>query len=77
MQYREDFSGSKGEFSEFLKKVFNQMISNYLTVEGEKAVIPEDRELDFKIKYNTDDEESSIALKVSWPNQLISESMDD
>lgn len=77
MQYREDFSGSKTEFSEFLKNIFNNMISNYLTVEGQNASIPDDRELDYKIKYNTDDEESSIAFKVSWPKQVTLEDMDD
>lgn len=77
MQYREDFSGNKVEFSEFLKNLFNQMISSPLTVEGQSVSIPNDRPLDYKVKYTTDEEGASVTLKVSWENEIANEDMDD
>lgn len=77
MQYREDFSGNKVEFSEFLKNLFNQMISNLLTVEGQNVSVPNDRPLDYKVKYTTDEDGASVTLKVSWENEIVNEDMDD
>lgn len=77
MQYREDFSGNKVEFSEFLKNLFNQMISNLLTVEGQNVTIPNDRPLEYKVKYTTDAEDTSLTLKVKWENEIESEDIDD
>jgi hypothetical protein len=77
MQYREDFSGNKAEFTEFLKNLFNQMISNLLTVEGQNAAIPSDKPLDYKVKYTTDEEGASVTLKVSWANETETEDVDD
>ncbi len=77
MQYREDFSGNKAEFSEFLKNLFNQMISNLLTVEGQNVSVPNDRPLDYKVKYTTDEEGASVTLKVSWENEIVNEDIDD
>lgn len=77
MKCKEEFSGSKNEFSEFLKNLFNQMISNLLTVEGQNAAIPGDRPLDYKVKYTSDEDHSSVTLKVAWKNEIQTEDVDD
>lgn len=77
MQYRQDYSGSKADFIEFLRNTFQQMISSSLSVEGENVLLPNDKEMDYKVKYTTDEEESSITIKVSWGNNENTDNIDD
>jgi amphi-Trp domain-containing protein len=70
MKYQQDFLGSRREFAEFLKKTMSDMFTGVLKVEGQTVSIPSDRELDYKIKYNVDEDSGSLAIKVTWDNAL-------
>lgn len=67
MKYKEKFIGSKEECFEQLKGVFTSLINGKLEVEGETVMIPDDKELEYKIKYEDDPEmEGGVAIKVAW-----------
>ena len=67
MKYKEKFIGSKEECFEQLKDVFRKLISGKLEVEGIAVKIPDDKELEYKIKYEDDPEvEGSVAIKIDW-----------
>ncbi|NLH95908.1 MAG: amphi-Trp domain-containing protein [Clostridiaceae bacterium] len=68
MRYQEDFTGTKAEFADFIKKVVPELFAGRLTVEGKTISIPSDVELDYKIKYDEDAEGGSVSIKVSWEN---------
>lgn len=68
MRYQEDFTGTKAEFADFIKKVVPELFAGRLTVEGKTISIPSDVELDYNIKYDEDAEGGSVSIKVSWEN---------
>ena len=66
MKYQEDYVGTKAELSEFIKKVIPELFAGKLSVEGQTVRIPADRDLEYKIKY---DSAGSLTIKMSWENE--------
>lgn len=66
MKYQEDYVGTKAELSEFIKKVIPELFAGRLTVEGQTVRIPADRDLEYKVKY---DSTGTITIKMSWENE--------
>lgn len=66
MKYQEKGIGSRQESVEFLRGLFNNLIKGQLTVEGNKVTLPDDKELEYKVKYDDDEAEGSISVKVTW-----------
>lgn len=70
MSYANKFSGSKKECLGFLKEVVNQIHSGNLVIEGNSITIPEDMDLDYKVKFAEDPGETKLTIKVKWPNDI-------
>ena len=68
MRYQEDFTGTKTEFGDFIKKAIPELFAGRLTVEGKTISIPSDVTLEYKVKYDEDAEGGSVSIKVSWDN---------
>lgn len=66
MKYQNSFSGSKAEFADFIKKTIPDLFGNRLVVEGKQVSIPNDANLDYKIKHDEDEYGGSFTLKVTW-----------
>lgn len=70
MRYQENFNHSMDEFKLSFNNMIQQLFTNKLVVEGETVVIPTDRELDYKLKYDVDEEGCSFAFKISWDKEI-------
>lgn len=70
MRYQENFNNSMDEFKKSFNTMIQQLFTNTLTVEGETVVIPTDRELDYKFKYDVDEVGRAFTFKVSWDNEV-------
>lgn len=70
MRYQENFNNEMDEFKKFFNTMIQQLFTNTLTVEGETVALPTDRELDYKMKYDVDEEGRSFTFKVSWDNEI-------
>lgn len=70
MKYQNESLGLRGDTKEGLKAVFSQLFSNQLVVEGQTVELPEDRDLETKVKFATDEEGSSLTIKISWENTV-------
>ena len=71
MKYQEAYLGSKAEFAEFIKRAIPELFSGKLNVEGKSVYLPSDRELDYKVKYDEDEQGGSVSIKVGWSNELL------
>ncbi|SHJ89332.1 hypothetical protein [Tepidibacter formicigenes] len=69
MKYQEKYVGSKEELFTFLKENYSKLMKDLLEIEGKKVKIPEDKELEYKIKYENDEFEGSYAVKITWVNK--------
>lgn len=77
MKYQNTFTGSKAEFAEFIKKTIPDLFGSRLVVEGKQIAIPNDAELDYKIKHDEDEFGGSVTLKVSWDTGVEEEEEDE
>lgn len=77
MKFQESYVGSKSDFGAFIKKAVPDLFSGGLTVEGQTVEIPKDSDLDYKVKYDNDDESGSFTVKVSWEKLTDEDSEDD
>ena len=68
MKYSEKTLGSKKESQDYIKDVFSKLVRNQLVVEGQSVDIPEDKELEYKLKYEEDEFKGALTLKISWVN---------
>jgi amphi-Trp domain-containing protein len=68
MKYQDKYVGSQVEIMGYLKELPKKLMQNILTVEDEKVSIPADKELEYKIKYENDEAEGALAVKISWTN---------
>jgi len=66
MKYQESFIGSKTEFGEYVKRMIPDLFSGRLSVEGKQVSLPTDKDLEYKVKYDEDEEGGSFTIKVSW-----------
>lgn len=73
MNYQEKFIGSKKECYEALKDLFAKLIKGNLEVEGISVEIPDDKDLQYKIKYDANEEEGQVAIKITWINEEAEE----
>lgn len=71
MKYQESFVGTRQEFVDFVKKVIPDLFAGRLTIEGKQVSVPSDMEIDYKIKYDEDDDGGSFTLKASWEEQQV------
>lgn len=66
MNYREKYSGNKEEFYFFLKDEVIKLFKDNLKIEGNLITIPDDEELDFQIKLDSDEDYGDFTIKVKW-----------
>ncbi len=66
MKYQEKYAGMKEECFESIKEVFSKLIKEKLEVEDELVEIPDDKPIELKVKYEKNDEEGQLAIKMTW-----------
>ncbi len=66
MNYREKYTGNKEEFYFFLKDEVIKLFKDNLKIEGNLITIPDDEELDFQIKLDSDGDYGDFTIKVKW-----------
>lgn len=69
MDISEKYAGSKQDFVKFVMEVAGGLRSGGLNIESQEVVIPDGVEVEYKIKFDEDEEECKLALKVSWPKE--------
>lgn len=77
MKYQETYLGSKTEFGDYIKKAVPDLFAGRLAVEGKSVTLPADTDLDYKVKYDEDEQGGSVTIKVSWENQNVELNLDD
>jgi len=73
VKYQEDYVGTKAELSDFIKKVFPELFSGKLVVEGQTVRMPSDHALEYKVKY---DSAGAISIKISWEDEIEEEELE-
>jgi len=66
MNSREKFTGNKEEFYFFLKDQIVKLFKEKLTLEGNSIVIPDNEELDYQIKFDSEETYGDFVIKVKW-----------
>lgn len=66
MKYQNRYLGTKPEFTDFVKKAVSELVAGKLEVEGTVVDIPDDADLDYKVKYDRDELGGSFSIKASW-----------
>ena len=66
MNYREKYTGTKEEFYFFLKDEVIKLFKDKLKIEGNLVTIPDNEELDFQIKLDSDENYGDFTIKVKW-----------
>ncbi len=66
MKYQESSISARGDLGINLKKVVNDLLAGKLVVEGQTVEIPEDQDVDIKVKYSSDEEGGNVTIKVGW-----------
>lgn len=77
MKFKEEYLGTKQECMGYLSEAYAKLLRNQLIVDGEEVVIPDDRELEYKIKYDNDEFEGSLSLKITWVNAEAEEAEEE
>ncbi len=68
MKYQDKYVGSREEVFEKLKELPKQFMQNAIVVETEDVAIPTNKELEYKIKYENDEYDGVLAIKICWVN---------
>ena len=74
MNSREKYAGNKEEFYFFLKDEVIKLFKDKLKIEGNMVSIPDDEELDYQIKFDSDENYGDLAIKVKWgekPEEIL------
>lgn len=66
MNYREKYSGNKEDFYFFLKDEVIKLFKDNLKIEGNSVLIPDNEELDYQIKLDSDENYGDFSIKVKW-----------
>ncbi|NPV70324.1 MAG: amphi-Trp domain-containing protein [Firmicutes bacterium] len=66
MKWTDEYVGSKSDLIQYLKAFVGQVNSNTLSVQAQPVSVPDGTEITFKVKYNEDEEEGQLSIKVSW-----------
>ena len=69
MKYQESFLGSKSDFGDYIKKAIPDLFAGRLAVEGKAVTLPKDGDLDYKVKYDEDEQGGSVTIKVTWEKE--------
>lgn len=77
MKYQESYLGTKADFGDFVKKTMPELFSGKLVVEGKTVGLPSDSDLDYKVKFDEDDQGGSLTIKVSWEKANLDIDLDD
>lgn len=77
MKYQETFVGSKAEFGEYVKKTVPDLFAGRLSVEGKTVSLPSDKDLDYKVKFDEDEQGGSFTIKVSWNNEDVEVNLEE
>lgn len=70
MKYQEGLNCDANEFRNQFNAMIQNLFAGCLKVEGENVIIPTDRELDFKMKYDINEKDCSFGFKISWAKEL-------
>lgn len=70
MRYQEGLNCNANDFRNQINIMIQNLFAGVLRVEGENVVIPTDRELDFKMKYDINEKDCSFGFKISWDKEL-------
>lgn len=66
MNSREKYTGSKEEFYVFLKDEVIKLFKDKLKIDGNRILIPDNEELDYQIKFDSDENYGDFSIKVKW-----------
>ena len=66
MDYREKYTGSKEDFYFFLKDEVIKLFKDKLKIDGSLVNIPDDKELNYQFKLDTDENYGDFTIKVMW-----------
>lgn len=68
MKYQEKFIGTRKECGDALADAISKLMKGHLQVEGVNVDMPKDKELEYKIKYDSTEEAGQVAIKITWIN---------
>lgn len=77
MKYQETYLGSKAEFGDYIKKAVPDLFAGRLAIEGKSVTLPADTDLDYKVKYDEDEQGGAVTIKVTWENPNVELNLDD
>ncbi|NLO48039.1 MAG: hypothetical protein GX111_06965 [Clostridiales bacterium] len=77
MKYAESYTEFDAAQLELLKNAVPASFAENLKAGGIDAVLPEDRELELKVKYDVNAEGGSFSLKLIWNNEDAEVDNDD
>lgn len=66
MNSREKYAGNKEEFYFFLKDEIIKLFKDKLKIEGNRVSIPDNEELDYQVKFDSDENYGDFVIKVKW-----------
>ena len=72
MNSREKYTGDREDFYFFLKDEVIRLFKNNLRIEGNQVLIPEDEQLEYQIKLDSDENYGDFSIKVKWGQKPIS-----
>lgn len=65
MKYQEKYFFPKDDCLDNIKSITSKLIRGTLEIENKKVDIP-DKELEYKVKYEEDEEGGQFVIKVTW-----------
>jgi hypothetical protein len=66
MNSREKYAGNKEDFYFFLKDEVIKLFKDKLKIDGTRISIPDNEELDYQIKFDSDENYGDLSIKVKW-----------
>jgi len=66
MDYREKYTGSKENFYFFLKDEVINLFKDKLKIDGTRVLIPDNEELDYEFKFDSDINYGDFTIRVKW-----------
>lgn len=72
MKYQEKYYVPKDDCLDNIKSITSKLILGTLEIENKKVDIP-DKELEYKVKYEEDEEGGQFVIKVTWSSEVEKE----
>ena len=66
MDYKEKYTGNKEEFYFFLKDEIIKLFKDKLKIDGNLVSIPDNEELDYQFKLDSNENYGDFSIKVTW-----------